>query len=268
MKRVTRDASAVQEALVRAQAEADNVSGETGSALHDALRAHLALTQALQKLPSDPVDLSSNDVQRVSSQASAAENAYRRVESLVPSAPHMSNDVGDIHQLSQLASEAESQRELGSFLQKVGGILTQSANGRAQIISTISRVLDHCSTPPDRAAEEISSVADNRQSVLDQVSAMTVPDDPDAQRVASLLQESLQHSIEADRHFADWMNFLFRYYYTFPIGCPGQVPTNNAYDQAESESHSADSAKEQLVRVYDPLAKQFGLRSDWKAGDI
>ncbi|MFL5737345.1 MAG: hypothetical protein ACJ76P_08400 [Actinomycetota bacterium] len=86
--------------------------------------------------------------------------------------------------------------------------------------------------------------------------------------MASLPQDSLQHSIEPDRHFADRMNFLFRYYYTFPIGCPGRVPTNDAYSRAESESHEADSAKEQLVRVYDSLARQFGLRSHWNTSDI
>lgn len=53
-----------------------------------------------------------------------------------------------------------------------------------------------------------------------------------------------------------------------PDRCPGAVPTNNAYDQAETESHEADATKEDLVRVYDPLARQFGLRSDWKASDI
>src|SRR5205814_1187752 len=142
-----------------------------------------------------PIDLSSSDTQQVKAKASSAEAAYRHVESLLPSAPQVSKDI-DVDRLTQLASDAATQRELGGFLQKVQGILEQSSNGRSQIVSTISNVLDHCSTPPDRAAEEISSVADNRQSVLDQVSAMSVPDDPDAQRVASLLQDSLQHSIE------------------------------------------------------------------------
>jgi len=34
---------------------------------------------------------------------------------------------------------------------------------------------------------------------------VTVPDDPRARRIFDLLQQALQSSIEADRHFADWM---------------------------------------------------------------
>jgi hypothetical protein len=121
---------------------------------------------------------------------------------------------------------------------------------------------------PDDAATTIEGVRSNRQSLLDQMSAVTVPDDPRASQVYDLLQQSLQHSIEADRYYAAWMHRVYDYYYTPSVGYQGHVPHDSNYDRALSQSSMAGSAKSSFVRIYNPLAHYFGLRSSWQAGQI
>ena len=123
-------------------------------------------------------------------------------------------------------------------------------------------------TLPDTAAEQFRQVAGNRQSLLDQLSALSVRPGGAARHVLNLFQDALRHSIAADQDFASWMSYLYTYYYTYPVGCPGTVPTDGNYEQAVNESGYASAAKAPLATAVNRLARQFGWRSNWTGSQI
>jgi hypothetical protein len=167
--------------------------------------------------------------------------------------------------LAQQAARRKQARTRG-FVEKIEDFLVQSSNGRREIVQAIGGTQNSCSTPPDEAARRVESVVRNRQSILDQISALSSPDAASA-RVANLLGRALQHSIEADRHYRDWMDYVFNYYYSYPQGCPGSPPTNNDFSSAQGEDAAATAAKRRLVEVFNPLAQRFHKRV-WSANEI
>jgi hypothetical protein len=169
---------------------------------------------------------------------------------------------------SRVVAAGRQQADMHAFLAKMENFFAQSSQGRQQIVSAIGQVQDHCSISPDQASQQISQVADNRQSLLDQASAVTVPQSPAARSILSNFQQALQHSINADNDYSAWMENLFIYYYEPPQGCPGAVPTDNNYSNAVSEDSQASAAKQALVQVFDPAARRYGLRADWQESDL
>ena len=142
---------------------------------------------------------------------------------------------------------------------KLEGFLTESANGRSEIVTAIADT-NNCSISPEDSANRVDSVIRNRQSVLDELSALTPPN-PQADHIASLFESGMEHSIEADRHYRDWMNYVFDYYYTPPVGCPNGSPPQNAdYKAAAPEDTQASAFKSQFVQLFNPLARQFHQR--------
>jgi hypothetical protein len=170
--------------------------------------------------------------------------------------------------LARGAQMAKRGVALHLFLTKVqNGVLNQAQYGHSDIIRAVEGV-NSMEMDPDVAATLIEGVQSNRQSLLDQLSAMTVPSDSRATKVYSLIQESLQHSIEADRYYAAWMHHVYEYYYTPSVGYQGHVPHEENYDSAVSQSMMAGSAKSSFCRIYNPLARLFGLRHDWTPLEI
>ncbi len=267
---VTSAVTAAEQRLAALQGE--SVAGrQLLAAAESALQAHAAYAQDLAGLPPRPSALGSAAARQLRSDAASAEQAYAtlRVRVSVGTAAVVGGDVAPLLAAATAAHTRAARRSaLRGFVVKVETFLEQSSNGRAEIASAISATDGGCSIDPYDASQQVSSVAANRQSLLDQLSAMTPPSAPRAQRVYSLLHEALEHSIEADRHFSDWMVYVSDYYYTPPYGCYGQPPHNADYEQAMSESALATSAKQQLVSAFDPLAASVGLRSDWTEADI
>lgn len=262
-----RAGAALQGAVLSAKATTAT-SGSDEQVSASSFAPLLSLARALQRLPEEPLEMTTSQAALLASSVERARVAVLDLKSGFPEASLTAPSLAAGNRILHVGDAAEGERELHSFLERIENLLTQSASGRAEIIDTIAQVNDHCAIDPSEAADRVNSVARNRQSLLDQLSALTVPDDRRARRVADLLQSALQHSIEADRHFADWMDDLFFYYYFPPQGCPGAVPKNNDYDTALDESRQASEAKEELVRVYNPLARQAGLRTTWTATDI
>ena len=267
---VTRAGSSLQTTVVRVRTAATPLVTDAASRAQvtKALDSLSRLAQDLQKLPQDPLDITNAQASATERDMNAVRGSLQALRVTYPAATLSVPPASAAGRITALANQAAKQRALDAFLGKIDNLLTQSANGRQEVIDTIQGVSDHCSIPPDEASHRLSSVASNRQSLLDQMSALTVPDDPRARRVADLFQSALQHSIEADRHFSDWMDHLFVYYYSFPIGCPGAVPQNNDYDAAVSESRAASAAKQQLVRTTTRSLVKPDLRSNWTEQDI
>ena len=154
------------------------------------------------------------------------------------------------------ASETTTNADIGVFVDRIENVLAQSAAGRREIRAALNAGLN-CSISPDEAARRISSVADNRQSILQQLGSLQAPSQEAADMV-TLLQRALQQSIEADRHYRD--GFL-----EIQAGTRCPLPSNPAFDLAANSDRLATVAKRRFVAAFNPLARS-GERPTWSTG--
>lgn len=167
-----------------------------------------------------------------------------------------------------VVAQQKADEDLRAVVLKLDVILTQSSQGRGEVAPLVTGV-KACTVSPSEAGTKIDSVVRNRQSVLDQVSALDTFGNPDAVSLVAQLHEAVQASIDADRHYREWMTYLYTdYYYTYPIGCPsGAAPTNAAFDAGQAASGRATAAKAAFVDAYNPIAGRFGVAT-WAEKDI
>ena len=143
---------------------------------------------------------------------------------------------------------------LGTFLDRMENVLDQSAAGRREIQDALTAGLD-CSITPAEAARRIGSVADNRQSILEQLGSLPTPTTETAALV-TFLQRALQDSIEADRHYRD--GFLVASERTRRARCP----STRDFELAARADAAATAAKVRFAKDFNVLAKRYG-RSPW-----
>jgi DNA-binding winged helix-turn-helix (wHTH) protein len=152
-----------------------------------------------------------------------------------------------------------SSATLRTFVDRVENVLEQAQAGRREIGAALTSGLN-CSISPHEAGQRISSVADNRQSILGQLGIFATPTQPTDDAV-TFLQRALQQSIEADRHYRD----AFFEGAQSGSGCP---PRQNASFRLAAQSNArATAAKRQFVAVFNPLAARFGRRT-WTPADF
>jgi hypothetical protein len=144
---------------------------------------------------------------------------------------------------------------LAPFVDRVENVLEQSASGRQEIARALSDGAG-CKAPNAEVARRIGSVAVNRQSILQQLGSLTAPTAA-TDRMVTLLQRSLQNSIEADRHYRDA--------YQSNSTCP--LPENPSLTLAAASNRRATTAKELFVTRFDPLATSL-RRKAWTAGQF
>ena len=153
-------------------------------------------------------------------------------------------------------TEVSTNADTGTFVDRIENVLEQSAAGRREIRSALNAGFS-CSISPDEAARRISSVADNRQSILEQLGSLQTPT-PEMGKVVTLLQRALQQSIEADRHYRD--GFL-----EVQAGTRCPVPSNPSFDLASKSDEIATVAKRRFVAAFNSFAREHG-RPTWSAG--
>jgi serine/threonine-protein kinase len=156
------------------------------------------------------------------------------------------------------ARDEGSDVRLRAFVYRVENVLEQSAAGRQEISTALTAGLN-CSIAPREAGQRIASVADNRQSILNQLGTLQTPTQ-EADQAVTLLQRALQQSIEADRHYRDAFFAVPR-----PAGCP--LPRNSNFDLAAQSDAQATAAKRSFVAAFDPLAERFDRRV-WSANEF
>lgn len=154
---------------------------------------------------------------------------------------------------------APSDAALRGFATKVANLLAQSAEGRREISAALTAATG-CRISAQQAVDRLASIAENRQSLLQQVAALDAPT-PQAERIASLLQQALARSRESNRHYRDWVRSMD----TAGGGC--RLPANEANAAARRQDVLATSAKRRFVAAYNPLARKFGLRT-WRETEI
>jgi DNA-binding winged helix-turn-helix (wHTH) protein len=154
-----------------------------------------------------------------------------------------------------MATEVSTDAHIATFVDRVENVLEQSAAGRREIRAALNGGFD-CSISPDEAARRISSVADNRQSILEQLGSLQAPT-PETEEIVTLLQRALQESIEADRHYRD--GFL-----EVQAGTRCPLPPNPGFDLAAKSDNLATVAKRRFVATFNMLAREYG-RPTWSA---
>jgi hypothetical protein len=274
LRRLRNAASNLSQAVTTAESQSAALVASSSrdrqqiTALNSALNSLDALASYLSSTPRTGQGFTQSFSAPITTKVSAVRASFVSLSGLVgnlalaPVSPAAWN-------FAQVVAGGRQQAEMRTFIVKMENLLTQSSSGRAQISTAIGDVQNNCSISPDQASQEISQVASNRQSLLDQASALTVPQSAAAQQILNSFQQALQHSIAADNDYSAWMENIFNYYYEPPQGCFGFVPTDDGnYSQAVSEDSQASAAKQTLVGVFDRVARQYGLRSNWGEGDI
>lgn len=267
-----RSAERLRTAVQQSQADSAALVAQNPSqtaakqALDGALTALGTYADAVAGLPPQLSAVTPAQAQDLRRDASDAQSACKDLSTAATALPKLAVNACSV--VPAGAHKARKDAALRIFLMKVqNDILNQSQYGRRDIIAAVAGV-NGMSMNPDDAATMIESVQSNRQSLLDQLSSMSVPDDRRASSAYDLLQQALQHSIEADRYYAAWMHEVYDYYYQEPQGYMDNVPHNNSYDEAVSQSSMAGSAKSSFCRVYNPIAQRFALRHDWTEGRL
>jgi DNA-binding SARP family transcriptional activator len=156
-----------------------------------------------------------------------------------------------------IGSSAKSDSELLTFVSKVENFLVQSRDGRREVSAAIAGVFD-CRIAPRAAVVRLNRVQRNRQSLLQQVAALAVPNDRQAMRASDLLQKAAHSSIEADWHYRDLLLGRAR------CGAPGPSPELQAARAADA---NATRAKQAFLAVFNPLARRFD-RQVWTSAEF
>ncbi len=142
------------------------------------------------------------------------------------------------------------------FVHKLEGFLGQSAVGRQQVVGAIHGATQ-CTLGRAAAVAEINRVERNRQSLLQAVAALNVPDEDAAIRASDLLQQAIQASIAADEYYRDWLAHRGK--------CvPGARPRLEALLAADG---AATRAKRQFAAAFNPLARGVDAR-EWGEGEF
>lgn len=145
--------------------------------------------------------------------------------------------------------------QLRSFVFTLENFLQQSHEGRAEATRVLAGAFD-CSLSPQVAAAQLDSVQENRQSLLEQLAALRVPDDQPALRVADRLQRAIHASISADWIYRDWLRAH--------TAC---VRGSRPPAKARRADARATAVKARFLAAFNPLAAKFARRT-WRADEL
>jgi DNA-binding SARP family transcriptional activator len=148
-----------------------------------------------------------------------------------------------------------SSSQLRSFVFTLENFLQQSHEGRAEATRVLAGAFD-CSLSPQVAAAQLDSVQENRQSLLEQLAALRVPDDEGALRVADRLQQAIHASISADWIYRDWLRAH--------TSC---VRGSKPPAKARRADARATAVKARFLATFNPLAARFGRRT-WRPDEL
>ena len=154
-------------------------------------------------------------------------------------------------------SSGQGDAELRTFVSKVENFLAQSRQDRRQVSATVAAAFT-CKLAPHAAAIRLNRVQRGRQSLLDQIAALSVPNREEALRASDLLQKAAHASITADWHYRDWLLARER------CGPADRSPELRA---AAAASARATRTKKAFLAVFDPLARRFHQRV-WTAAEF
>jgi hypothetical protein len=149
------------------------------------------------------------------------------------------------------SSDRSAATDLRTFVFRVENLLAQSRDGR-HAVSAALQGFAHCELGPHATIERLNRVQRNRQSLLQQAAAVSVPGHAGAERAADLFQRAEQRSIAADWHYRDWL--------AKRTSCGPPKPNADLHD-AWLADKAATRLKRQFVATFNPLAREFHRRA-------
>ncbi len=156
---------------------------------------------------------------------------------------------------STSAGTTAADPQLRSFVYTLENFLQQSHEGRAEVTQVLAGAFD-CSLSPQVAAAQLDSVQENRQSLLEQLAALHVPDGERALLVSDRFQKASHASIAADWIYRDWLRAK--------TSCVRGRKPPAAARRADAR---ATALKLRFLTAFNPLAASFGRRT-WHAREF
>ena len=163
---------------------------------------------------------------------------------------------GTAFALTRGGSSSGDDTALAPFVVKIENFLSQSREGRREAAATIDGAT-RCRLRRGEAIARLNRVQRNRQSLLQQAAALSVPAGNEPLRASDLLQQAIQASIAADWRYRDWL--------VARKDCA--APSGPDYRAARAADVQAMRAKRQFVAVFNPLARRYGKRT-WDAAEF
>ena len=133
----------------------------------------------------------------------------------------------------------------------VNNLLTSSAATLKALKGAVSEVRD-C-TNLSSAVHQIQNVVNQRSAEYNQASALSTSALANGPAVKSDLIAALRNSLDADKDYLAWAQQQLN---------PECAPTaqSSAYIAANNASHQASASKEAFIRVWNPVAGQYGIQ--------
>ena len=271
---ITSDGRQLASAIQTAQSIAAGLSSKKSDEstmladLKTALSDHAAYASDVAKLGPDPQSFGVTDGSDISTKARNAETAYATlVHSMSSGLQPMTMAARDTDTWPALATSVAQRAALTDFCTRMANLVREAGQGRSDIIHTVASVMDQ-SMAPDEAATVVQNVIDNRQTVVTELAALTVPNDPSAKRAYDDFQGAVEMSLESDRAYKVWMQTVYNYYYQPPMGYMGHTPTDANYREAQSRGNTAGALKSKFVAVFNSLCRRLGLPHNWNTLDL
>jgi hypothetical protein len=130
----------------------------------------------------------------------------------------------------------------------VSGLLDRSKQARQQVTRVVTGV-ESCQLDARQGLTVMGNVVQVRQQVLADLRTVNAPT-----QLTSALNDALRLSLDADRHFQDWMSFVAL------NGCTGHASHNADFSAANATSSQASAAKQRFVDLWNLVAASNGMR--------
>lgn len=138
---------------------------------------------------------------------------------------------------------------------QVSGLATEisrSVAARATVIAATEGV-GNCTTAAARGITMMNQAIRQRQAIASQVGALPMSAVTNGQQLLTDFSNVLALSTSADRDFIGWMQDI-----QSSSTCPASTATDVSYQAGLRESRRADTAKNEFLALWNPLASQFG----------
>jgi serine/threonine protein kinase len=139
----------------------------------------------------------------------------------------------------------------------VNDLLSSSAATRKALQGAISKASD-C-TDLSGAVSQIQHAVNQRGTEYNQASALSTSALADGTIVKADLTAALRSSLNADRDYLAWAERQLK------LGC-APASQSSAYNAAGKADDQADAAKEEFVRVWNPVAVRYGIQQESPGG--
>ncbi|MGH9278993.1 MAG: serine/threonine-protein kinase [Acidimicrobiales bacterium] len=133
-------------------------------------------------------------------------------------------------------------------------LLALNDGARALVVKAVSGV-SNCSVSTAQGQADLAAAIKTREDIVARLGRMDVSGLAEGGQLRSVLQLAMRASVDADRHYVDWMSFVAS------AGCrPPGATLNDDFRAADAVSKQAGSAKTTFATTWNQVADRFNLR--------